>query len=338
MTIEENLTYLQKVALKGEVALALSTASHDTEIKYRIYLILKEVEDRFKPFIIDCLKGSLTFDEHIIDRIYLEILNNQVPVWLWVEEVIADIETHLSIANSGLSIIPDSKLSIDKLQERKNIIESSFMYFVRDAIILSPSAVEELLEKVLLKDNLDFLHEACFFLKSFCKEAKALAGENAEVPEELMSFTFDAKRILSFSAETAGLEKLNRKAKKKVQSRNNTTNLQGNFVIHGELDINNTITYEQLSNCISKKIAELFEEAVAPSTVERPDTAYVVKKVFTDSGITTDIRICKTEEEAVNFVKRIVQEYPDITRSCEFRVQKERVSRNGEKRRETKET
>ena len=84
--MEENLTYLQKAALKGEIGFALSTAAHDAEIKFRIYLILKEVEERFKPFIIECVKEAVNFDETIIDRIYLEVLNNTIPVWLWIDQ------------------------------------------------------------------------------------------------------------------------------------------------------------------------------------------------------------------------------------------------------------
>ena len=36
MTLE-NLTQLQKIAIEGEVAAALSTAKHNPEILYRIY-------------------------------------------------------------------------------------------------------------------------------------------------------------------------------------------------------------------------------------------------------------------------------------------------------------
>ena len=73
MSIENDLTYLQKVALKGEIAFALSTAAHNTEIKLRTYLFLKEVGAELRPFILECIKEAVTFDESEIDRIKVSI-------------------------------------------------------------------------------------------------------------------------------------------------------------------------------------------------------------------------------------------------------------------------
>lgn len=324
--IEEQLTYLQKVALKGEIGFALSTSSHDTEIKFRTYLILKEVEDKFKPFIIECIKEAVTFDETIIDRIYLEILNGTVPVWLWVEEAIADIKIHLNSAQMSSSILTGLKLSIDKLQERKNLIESAFVLFVREAMMISPSAVKQLLEEVLEDNDLSFLESACFYLKESCKEIQKFKNSE-EVPDKLMSCVFDIKKILSFGIETKELSRLNRFEKKqktyeKVTKQPLPTEIMGEVVAEDSF----TVTSEEISRYISEKIAELFEGNVSTHSYLKPkqpsNTVYVVKKVFTDSGISTNIRVCKSEEEAVNFIKKIIKEYPELTNVCEFQVER----------------
>lgn len=325
MAIEENLTYLQKVALKGEVGFALSTSAHDAEMKFRTYLILKEVEDKFRPFVIECVKEDVTFDESIIDRIYLEVLTGTVPVWLWIEEIIADIKLHLVAADAGLSVLTGNRLSIDKLQERKNLIESAFLFFAREAIIVSPNATEQLLDQVLDDYDLDFLHKACFYLKTCCAEVRMIQGpESSEIPDELMSCIFDIKKILSFTIETKALNTFNRASRKESKYKkmtnlplpagdNEEIKLEGNFVIDG------TITHEELSNYISEKIVELFGGTVT-SDSPSPNKVYVVKKVFTDSGITTDIRTCQTKEEAINFIQKIIKEYPELTNVCEFKV------------------
>ena len=41
MTLEENLTKIQKVALKGEIAAILSGCYHNADIKCKVYMILK---------------------------------------------------------------------------------------------------------------------------------------------------------------------------------------------------------------------------------------------------------------------------------------------------------
>jgi hypothetical protein len=328
--IEEQLTYLQKAALKGEIGFALSTSSHDTEIKFRTYLILKEVEDKFKPFIIECIKEAVTFDETIINRIYLEILNGTVPVWLWVEEAIADIKIHLNSAQISSSILTGLKLSIDKLQERKNLIESAFILFAREAMMISPLAVKQLLEEVLEDNDLDFLQSACFYLQESCKEIQKFKNSE-EVPDKLMSCVFDIKKILSFGIETKELSRLNRFEKKqktyeKVTKQPLPTEITGEVVAEGSFTVDNTFTSEEISQYISEKIAELFEGNVSTHSYLKPkqpsSTVYVVKKVFTDSGISTNIRVCRSEEEAVNFIKKIIKEYPELTNVCEFQVER----------------
>lgn len=328
MPIEENLTYLQKVALKGEIAFALSTSSHDAEIKYRTYLILKEVDEKFKPLIIECIKEAVTLDEDVIDRIYLEVVNNTVPVWLWIDEIIADLKLPLKFADASSAVALGSKLSIDKVKERKNLIESAFIMFAREATMISPTAVEQLIERILNDYDLDFLESACFYLQDCIKEVRALRKEGTEIPEELMSCSFDIKRILNFAIETKALSELN-KAERKINKRYQkitkqplpTEDATESFV----MNMDSTITHEQLSQYISEKIAELFEGSpINTAKVTPADTVYVVKKVFTDSGISTNIRVCRTEEEAVDFIKKIVKECPELMNVCEFQVHTER--------------
>lgn len=115
MSIEENLTDLQRAALQGEVAYVLSTCAHDADIKYRIYLVLKEVEKDYVPLLMDAFKQSVKFDESIVDKIYLETLSGKTPVWIWIEKSIADLKEALKLASTNTTI----QLSIDKEEERK---------------------------------------------------------------------------------------------------------------------------------------------------------------------------------------------------------------------------
>ena len=319
-----NLTYLQEVALRGEIGFALSTSAHDAEIKFRIYLILKEVEDKLKPFIVECVKEATTFDESTIDRIYLEVINNKVPVWLWVDEVISDIKLHLSIANSGYAGIADSRLSINKTQERKNLLESAFVFFAREALMLSPDAAEQLFDEILNDPDLSFLYKACFYLKSCCPEVRDIKGAKAEeVPEELMSCVFNPKNLLSFRVETKALAELNRASQK--ERRRSRKNSSMNEVEQEGFVLNHDAFSEEFSRFISEKIDEIFEgHSNSSSKGEPTDTVYVVKKVFTDSGLSTEIRTCQTEKEALDFVKTVIREYPELANVCEFKVCLER--------------
>ena len=327
MSIEENLTYLQKVALKGEIGFALSTSAHDAEIKFRTYLILKEVNKKYKPFVIDCIKDSATFDETIIDKICLEIANGTVPVWLWVDEVISDIKLHLSIPDTG-STLTGSKLSINRMTERKNIIESAFLYFAREALMISTSASESLFDEILNDYDLEFLHGACFYLKSCIPEIEALKKQD-EVPEKLLSCQFDIRKTLSFVVESKALSLIDKKDSYHEESTIPTPpekrNYNGNFEVSGNFTVSNSVPRENVSGYISKKITELLAgDPVNPSQPTSHDTIFIVKKVFTDSGISTDICTRGTYEEAVNFIEKIKKEYPELLNTCKFEIYMEK--------------
>ena len=302
MTIDNKLTYLQKVALEGEIAFSLCTAAHDSEIKFRTYLILREVDDEVKPFIIDCIKKSVTFDEDIIDRIYLEVISNITPVWLWIEEVISEIKLYTSKADPVLAGIAGPRLSIDKTKERKKMVESAFIAFARNAIFISPSSAQQLFNEIQNDYELEFLHRACFYLQDCCSKAMDITKET-EVPEELMSCLFDIKKTLNFAAETKAL--IEDKPKKKQYSRITNLPLPG-----GDIPIEGTVVIIGSPDIVNH----------THGTQSSPDVSYVVKKVFTDSGLSTEIRTCKTEAEANAFIEKVEKEYPELNKVCEFRV------------------
>lgn len=330
MSMENNLTYLQKTALKGEIAYAVSTCSHNADIKYRLYLILKDMNDELKPFVVEAFKEAVTFDEEIIDRIYLETLSDKVPDWLWVEKVIADIEVSVKLGDTGYA---GAKLDINKINERKKIVESAFISFGRTAILLSPLSANILFNSILENNNLDFLSTACFYLKSICEEVLS-ENPNAKVNREIMELEFDIRGMLRTSAELETLEELENnplKNRKPVQPRKKP--VQNKTIV-----IEGSITPNELSEYLSQKVIELFEGIKEPNessstsnsnhevqnkTSNKP-IKYVVEKVFYNSNVRTDIRECKTEKEAIEFIERIREEYPELQSTCDFIIRKER--------------
>jgi hypothetical protein len=311
------LTYLQKTALKGELALALSTSAHNTDIKYRTYLILKEVAPEYRAAIVECLKEMITFEESELDRIYLEVQNGTTPVWLWIEECIADIKFSLSTADPSLKY---TRISIESKKVRETLIESSFISFARKAILISPEAAEQLFNEILEDQDLEFLSTSCAYLKDSCSEVKAIKRLKS-TPSKIMNHSFDIKNILNFNIETKTLSIINNE-EEPATSKTEWAEPSNPVIIEGPM------SHEQIAQCISNKIAELFGEAPNPSTSKSAtdNVVYVVKKVFTDSGLSTDIRECKTKEEALNFIKDIEKKYPELASVCEFKVHTEKIN------------
>ena len=314
MVVGNSLTNLQKVAIRGEVAYAVSTATHNAEVKYRIYTILKEVEDKYKPFLIEAFKEAVTFDEWIVDKLYLETLTNEVPVWLWIEKVIADMKESLYLTEAT-SI---SRASVNKVAERKKIIESAFVNFGRKALITSVEAAEQLFDEVLEDNDLSFLHTSCFYLRSSCEEMRDSGKVQDKVPEDLLECCFDIRDMLSIKIETEALEVFNNdefvpkfKPKKKIIKKTE------------KISISPDMTEEDIKELVNQKMMSLFMEDFKENKPKK-QFKYVVNKVFNNTQISTTIRVCDTQEEAEQFIKEIKRVYPELQNTCEFIISKER--------------
>ena len=228
----KELTYVQKAAIKGEVALALSTCAHDAEMKVRAYFMLKGVTSEFKPLLLEYMKEAVTFSETELDRIFLEIQNGIVPIWLWIEQTIADIRISL-IALEGS--IKGTSLSINKEKERKKVVESAFIMFARKAILISPIAANKLFNSILDDYSLEFLHSACTYLKSCCPEVQ-FAKKDKRIPDRIMQHRIDSKQILSFVIESRALSdagtpepEIIKKDESNIDERNMTHNIMTSF-------------------------------------------------------------------------------------------------------------
>lgn len=313
MTVGDNLTNLQKVAIRGEVAYTVSTATHNAEIKYRIYTILKEVEEEYKPFLIEAFKEAVNFDEGIIDKLYLEALTDEVPVWLWIEKAIADIKESLYLTETT-SI---GRASVNKIVERKKIIESAFVNFGRKALMINVDASEQLFDQVLEDNDLSFLHTSCFYLRSSCEEMRDSGTVQDKVPEDLMECHFDIRDMLSLRVETEALDIFNGnksepsfKPKKKIIKKTE------------KIDISPDMTEDDIKELVSQKMMSLLMDSIE----EKPKRQfkYVVNKVYNHTQISTTIRVCDTQEEAEKFIEKIKKEYPELQNTCEFFISKEK--------------
>ena len=98
MEKRDNLTQLQKIALEGEVSKALITARHNPEVLYRLYILLTKAPQDITPTIIEIFKEIVDIKEELVDRVVLEVSSGRLPMWLWIDRVIADIKLSISLA------------------------------------------------------------------------------------------------------------------------------------------------------------------------------------------------------------------------------------------------
>lgn len=292
--MKENLTHLQYVAIEGEVGIALSTAAHKDEMMYRMYLMLKNVPSKYKPYLVTAIKENVELDEEEIERIVLESESNEVPMWLWINRTVSDIKASLVLGD--YSAIPrELRLPIKKKALREKTVASAFVYFVRKVAMICSDAAKALVEAVSQDNDLSFLHLTCFALLNEILELQATKKSKPITEDFMIEITFDPREPLSFIAEKKAIEE-------PVENINSILE-----------------TIEEAANRGKKKKKE------EPSSEPVIKVEYAVIKVYKDSGASQVLRKFATEEEALAFVADIKTQYPEVLKETPLLVVKKEI-------------
>ena len=289
------LTYLEEVALRGEVSFAISTSAHDADIKFRLYLMLTQVPDHLRESFLKYFREIATLPEEEISRITYEAMNDVVPVWLWVEKCIADIKLSLRVSELTPSISVRS--NCNKQKARKYIVTSAFTKFTRQLALCSVEVGIALCREVLKDNDLTFLHPISYTLLEEIKDF-ALTRNKSIVPATIMSVTFEPSDILSSILESEALTTLAddpsiNELKGRARKKENTI---------------------KESEKISEEVEKIFEDK---------EVTYVVTKTFNSSNLTTALRHFKSLKEAEAFLDDLKNTFPELEKTCKFEIHKE---------------
>lgn len=298
MRTTEQLTYIQKVALEGEISLALCTSRHNAEMLYRIYTIFKEAPEAFREYILDVLQESTSVPTEVLSKILIEVNLETVPVWIWIDRCIADLLESINILEQQSLTISDNDLCIDKRETKRKVIKSAFTLFCRKVYTVSPEAARILLQSILAENRLDFLHIVCFSILNM----KQLKEKRTDIPAQILSVIFDIREILSFTREKT------QERKKKVKKED-----------EGSVSLD-----ELRDKVISKVVSKATKGKVKKEDIIECAPIYKVIKTYKSTNVATTLRTFSSREEAVNFVETIKKRFPDVLDTCKFTLVRER--------------
>ena len=187
---KNELTFMQRAAIEGEIAYLIATANHDSEILFRLYCVLSEAPEDIKELVLDCFKPLICFPEEIYAKILGDINMNKIPMWLWEEQVIADIKQVIKFGEA-----PDTEnLRISNKELRKLVAKSAFILFCKKLCEHSVRVPVSLCRKIINDNKLDFLHNACFALINDLTEALnmgiAVSDDSDESLQKILEISF----------------------------------------------------------------------------------------------------------------------------------------------------
>ena len=314
--LNNKLAYMQQVALEGEIAFAVCTSAHNAEIKYRVYLILKDLQEDYRDYIIQAVKDITTFPEGELERVLWEVSQDDVPLWIWIDKCIADLK--LATSQVELTNTPESRMSVRKKEAKLNLVKSAFNKFIREVSICCSQAARELLTRIQEDKDLEFLHPSCTFCLQELHSLEAVRPPKSKIPATVMEMTFDAKNmlnILSFAMETAELERLNKSSKDMECKAQNLLQKAKESDKEGFI--------EALDEVISSVVGETIEGLAKKESEKKltsKGTRYIVMKKFTQSNFQIPLRDFNTQSEALLFVNELIENFPELKKVCTFNI------------------
>ena len=316
----DNLTFRQKLAIEGEVSFILSTSFHDAEVLYRLYSCISEAPKKIKPYIFETFKKLTFFPESTYIKLKGELGVDEPPMWIWEDKVIEDVQQCL--------LLPDSfnidKVSFNKKALKRNLIKSAFMMFCTKVGGTYQEALRPLCNKILEINNLEFLHESCFFILSCLSESleagqvKISKKEKLKRIKEVFITTFDVHEFLSFQIELKSLANMKNSVKEKDER---TEDTEDEEKVMKMIDENGNV--QDVSEDIKGLLSELFFEKNIKEgrKKKRVKDSFIVKKIFNSSKCSTTLKTFDSEEEAEKFITEIAENYPEILDTCTFVIE-----------------
>lgn len=332
----ENLTQLQKAAIEGEVCKAYSSARHNPEILYRLYTMLVSAPEDVKEYIIAVSKEVIEVKEDLLNKVILEATANEVPLWLWIDKVVADIKLSIKLACAD-GMVGDAELNKKAVQ--KSIVKSAFVCFCRSIAMKCTKAAKALCQHIIDEEplDLDFLADVCF---SLIAEINELEPTN-DIPKELIHTEFDIRNMLSFKIETEVLEK---RAKDYEKEKSQSDEPKPDEDIAKELaealdqveyggknitivNISGAPKDSLLADAVSRTIAHVLDEQLkskkATKQAEKAKECWaVVKEYKGENSVSSTLRTFDTEVEAQSFKEGIEKSYPELMKSCTLKIKK----------------
>ena len=145
-----DLTYIQKVALRGELGRMVALYSkHDEDIPYGCFMAMS----MYTVDYFNDVKSILTelIDEETVQRVAFYYQSHIVPYNIYADKMVADMLYYIGGEESVANVM---------------YLRSIFCSFIKKLSEMSPTACHAVLNKVMQEEDLSALHEDAFYLRS----------------------------------------------------------------------------------------------------------------------------------------------------------------------------
>lgn len=282
--IQDNeLTFFQKVALQGEIANMYQDTT-DTEAKYFTFVKLAKVEEKLLLVTKNEILKYIDDIDFVNDCVTYRY-NEIVPVYLYADKIIEEMESMLSGECGNVRL----------KKSAESVIQSKFINFAREMVTYLPDTGKAIISAIIAKidNDLEFMYPVLFALQEYCTTTNSKADESKvgfDVKLKVLSTPIYQTPILNVDSEIARVEHM-----AKIESMSPIDRV--------------VAAMSMLASSMSDK-----EEAQTKST-------YIIKKIDKATDEVVFTKEFNVQHEATEYIKNIVDNYPDITKRFYFSVE-----------------
>lgn len=289
------LTFIQQIALEGEVSALMYNTSDDTEKMYYAFMKLALCEDRHLLVYKSEFKKYL--DETIVDDIVRYRYMELIPTYLFINKYIKEIRGMLGEDCGSMRI---AKYPVE-------VVKSKFVLAMRELLTYIPVTANAIIDGISreLEDDIEFLRPITFALKEEAPLSVIEQQVGYDVKVKLLSAPIDKAPVLSLQIEEERLAKEER--------------LKG------------MSSEERVKDCLTS-LASALDSFVALAKGEDPSSSdeyeeapeklvYLVKKIDISNGQVVFTKEFDTQKQAADYIKNVVKDYPEIVKRYNFVVE-----------------
>lgn len=284
------LTMYQQVALEGEVAGLLYDITDETERKYLAFIKLALCEEKYLLVYKNEFKKYL--DEDVVNDLVRYRYMELIPVYLYVDKFIKEIKGMLGASCGNMKVL---KYPVE-------VVKSKFIMVMRELLEYIPVTAKAILDGICREcsDDLDFIRPLGFALLQEAQIDVIEQRVGFDVKVKILSTPMDKACITTLAVEEERLKRIAR-----------TANLSQEEIVKNCMDT--------LTSAVKGTI-EAIMEAEQESAVQEK-LIYLVKKIDRATGQIVFTKEFETQEEAKNYIKGVVKDYPDIIKRFNFAVE-----------------
>ena len=276
-----SLTYIERVALRGDIGKLINTIyTREEDIPFVCFMCFSIHSSDYYKEVKEILEES--FSSEVVERMYYYVTSRVVPYNIWADKCVAELK---------------SMVGVCKEQRDMDMVRSIFCNYLYRVQEISLTACHVLLNVVLKDEGLSELHKDAFYLNSNIPFPEKIQVEEDNPDEAEITSKFFSESLI-FGLAIAGTDVL--PLENAVPPTEAGSDFEGEEEVKGETDED-----------IYSSLIERYKDV-------KDTTYFIVRKKELATGDIVSTREFATIYDVINYLRHSSENNPELSKSYQF--------------------